>query len=189
MFDLTKDLPIPESANGVEQVEATTPKKRKRGLAKELLPKGLSGAGSAVPPKEVPVTKMRKFNSGPKAPNQATWINHHMPNPCESDEEDDDEHRVLTTLRRSTAQDGVANHMAGDKTSLDEKNLMERQGIDGDLEQQKQKAEHWWHTFKYRPILGMVPIGVDSEALEVVLVERPSWELDLPPRFVGTHER
>lgn len=41
----------------------------------------------------------------------------------------------------------------------------------------------WWCTYKYRPILGMVPIGSsDSEddadsPLEVVLVERPLWDV------------
>jgi U3 small nucleolar RNA-associated protein 4 len=39
----------------------------------------------------------------------------------------------------------------------------------------------WWYTFKYRYVLGMVPIvDVEDEsedkALEVVLVERPLWE-------------
>ena len=38
----------------------------------------------------------------------------------------------------------------------------------------------WWSTFKYRPILGIVPLEdeeIDGEALEVVLVERPLWDI------------
>lgn len=37
----------------------------------------------------------------------------------------------------------------------------------------------WWSSFKYRPILGMVPIEDDDiagDAIEVVLVERPLWD-------------
>lgn len=42
-----------------------------------------------------------------------------------------------------------------------------------------------WMTYKYRPILGMVKIGGDEDEekgesdspLEVVLVERPMWDL------------
>ena len=62
-----------------------------------------------------------------------------------------------------------------------------------------------WHTFKYRPILGMVPLGGESgdeaaadgaeesgdespPGLEVVLVERPQWEVELPPPFYGNQE-
>ncbi|OAA54170.1 small nucleolar ribonucleoprotein complex [Niveomyces insectorum RCEF 264] len=51
-----------------------------------------------------------------------------------------------------------------------------------------------WHTFKYRPILGVVPLqtttpaAYDSTAasyppLEVALVERPNWDIDLPVRY------
>ena len=57
----------------------------------------------------------------------------------------------------------------------------------------------YFYTHKYRPILGVVPLdpapmegasgseGVDQatplQEVEVVLVERPIWDLDLPPRF------
>jgi len=57
----------------------------------------------------------------------------------------------------------------------------------------------WWHTYQYRPILGIVPLqntdqqdGASEEGfppLEVALVERPSWEADLPPRYFADDER
>ncbi|KAI0810319.1 WD40-repeat-containing domain protein [Xylaria sp. FL0064] len=64
----------------------------------------------------------------------------------------------------------------------------------------------FWHTFKYRPILGIVPLGggieeqqnggsvqgtlssTKSKALEVALVERPLFEMDLPERYSGEGE-
>jgi U3 small nucleolar RNA-associated protein 4 len=63
----------------------------------------------------------------------------------------------------------------------------------------KKKDEPWWFTFRFRPILGVVSLH-DGEpareieekidaAMEVVLVERPVWDLDLPPRFASSHER
>jgi len=63
----------------------------------------------------------------------------------------------------------------------------------------EKKDEPWWFTFRFRPILGVVSLH-DGEwareieektdtVMEVVLVERPVWDLDLPPRFVGSHER
>jgi len=60
---------------------------------------------------------------------------------------------------------------------------------DGDGETAVAKTRRrrkWWCTFKYRPILGMVPIGVQAASsgdeelkpLEVALVERPPWDLE-----------
>jgi U3 small nucleolar RNA-associated protein 4 len=46
----------------------------------------------------------------------------------------------------------------------------------------------WWHTYKYRPIMGIVPIGSERAELEVVLVERPTWDMDLPPRYYGDQD-
>lgn len=63
---------------------------------------------------------------------------------------------------------------------------------------------NWWHTYKYRPILGVVPLSTNIEdvqpasgevngkgknnmktpALEVALVERPKWDVDMPARYV-----
>ncbi|CAK7228996.1 U3 small nucleolar RNA-associated protein [Sporothrix bragantina] len=55
----------------------------------------------------------------------------------------------------------------------------------------------WWHTFKYRPILGVVPLAAASSSsssststsgypsLEVALIERPGWDIDLPLRYGG----
>ncbi|KAI8195113.1 U3 small nucleolar RNA-associated protein 4 [Colletotrichum sp. SAR 10_66] len=47
----------------------------------------------------------------------------------------------------------------------------------------------WWHTYKYRPILGIAPLsGTGAASLEAVLVERPLWEVDLPERYFGADE-
>lgn len=52
-----------------------------------------------------------------------------------------------------------------------------------------EKPSHW-HTFKYRPILGIVEIGEGDgdSGPEVVIVERPIWEAGLPPRYYGDQE-
>jgi U3 small nucleolar RNA-associated protein 4 len=51
----------------------------------------------------------------------------------------------------------------------------------------------WWMTLKYRPILGVVPITEPSSSaenpIEVALVERPVFELQLPDRFEGRHDK
>ncbi|KAF1958756.1 WD40 repeat-like protein [Byssothecium circinans] len=196
MFDLSRDLPNPDSGAlsiGIGDADKRNSKKRKREAAQDLLRKGISGAGDAVPERDAPVTKMRTFNSGKDEATKPGHINlHSARGESESDEDGDDEHSTLATLRRSTGQDDTsfaAQKLANGDRAAEEKDLVEREGDTNALEQREQDSEHWWHTFKYRPILGMVPIGRgERHPLEVVLVERPAWELDLPPRFVGAHE-
>lgn len=36
----------------------------------------------------------------------------------------------------------------------------------------------WWITYKYRPVLGVVPLQTKGDNLEVALVERPMWDVE-----------
>lgn len=77
--------------------------------------------------------------------------------------------------------------------------MRDEQGANGNggLERRDLKTKYW-HTYKYRPILGIVPLqseeGVGEEdedslpPLEVALVERPVWDVDLPPRYFADGE-
>lgn len=74
-----------------------------------------------------------------------------------------------------------------------------------------QSGRRWWHTYKYRDIMGIVPLSssssvpadddddesdhepVDDDAsaagfLEVAVVERPMWDVELPGRYVRDYE-
>ncbi|TGJ88364.1 hypothetical protein E0Z10_g482 [Xylaria hypoxylon] len=73
-------------------------------------------------------------------------------------------------------------------------------------EVQPNQGPAFWYTFKYRPILGIVPLGDGTEkqqngdsmqaaldgikpkTLEVALVERPLFEVDLPDKYFGESE-
>lgn len=48
--------------------------------------------------------------------------------------------------------------------------------------------KRWWISYKYRPVLGVVPLSANGEALEVALVERPTWDVDMPERYFGGDE-
>ncbi|KAI9172249.1 Wdr1p [Paramyrothecium foliicola] len=41
----------------------------------------------------------------------------------------------------------------------------------------------WWITYKYRPIFGMARLSSDDQPMEVAVVERPTWDLDLPESY------
>jgi U3 small nucleolar RNA-associated protein 4 len=45
-----------------------------------------------------------------------------------------------------------------------------------------------WYSFSYRPNLVVMPFTETPDYLETVVVERPGWELDLPPRLVGPYD-
>ncbi|KAM4058746.1 U3 small nucleolar RNA-associated protein 4 [Hirsutella rhossiliensis] len=51
------------------------------------------------------------------------------------------------------------------------------------------ERKKWWITYKYRPILGMVPLNTADQPLEVALVERPTWEMEMPERYLVGDER
>lgn len=169
MFDLTKDFPISD---------ADSSKKRKRDTTKHN-----SGAGDAIPQAEAPVTKMRKFQGESTDPSaKARWVDVNATNGTVvvNDDDAEDNSQPLALLRRSNTQDGVG---------ADADDAITTTG--GEVGEIAELRKPWWNTFKYRPILGMVSISGDDafHAPEVVLVERPSWDLDLPPRFVGSHEQ
>lgn len=77
--------------------------------------------------------------------------------------------------------------------------MRDEQGANGNgaLEMRAMKTKYW-HTYKYRPILGIVPLQSEDNAkedldgalppLEVALVERPIWDVDLPPRYFADGE-
>lgn len=67
---------------------------------------------------------------------------------------------------------------------------------------QPPQPPRWWHTYKYRDIMGIVPLspsssldeefvaenggdeGSSGSNLEVAVIERPMWDVELPGRYV-----
>jgi len=74
----------------------------------------------------------------------------------------------------------------------------------GQVEGASNPARPYWRYYKYRPIMALLPIGKWSSRVrgadgeeeestervrELVVVERPAWDIELPPRFFGRRER
>ena len=226
MFDLARDLPaakpvIPETesnSNGDSQQISKSSRKRKRKHMQEenqSLMQGTTGAGSKVPERELKTgigSKMHKSVGLEQGEGQ--WISLQTPR-TEASVEDDDRNdddgvddatgtlSALVRLRR-TGSDRV--HLRGDVGEGD-RNSDEQRTSNGDVAADRTEGKRlpYWHTFKYRPMLGIVALGDPCSAeddsltssedvreprsgIEVALVERPSWDLDLPPRYHGDQE-
>ncbi|KAH7313482.1 WD40-repeat-containing domain protein [Stachybotrys elegans] len=41
----------------------------------------------------------------------------------------------------------------------------------------------WWITHKYRPIFGVVPLNTTEKSIEVALVERPIWDVEMAETY------
>jgi U3 small nucleolar RNA-associated protein 4 len=178
MFDTSKDFPrvtntqAEQSVQDTDVAEKVSSKKRKRESLREALGKSNSGAGDAAPQNEVPVPKARKFDGGnADDASNSVWFDLNRDGRAAASDDDFEDDIEMSSVKPVT----------GDQA--------EDNGGKGSEEDTLPDQKSWWHTFKYRPILGIVPVGGgEDQPLEVVLVERPSWDLDLPPRFVGTHE-
>ncbi|KAI9715235.1 MAG: hypothetical protein M1812_006045 [Candelaria pacifica] len=208
MFDLSKDLPQPETqaivgSEVTEDQSGNSKRKRKRHVDDEGgSQKHTSGAGSKIPDDKVSGLgrKMRKI-MGPEEGDQE-WISLDAPRESSSAEDEDD--LALSRLRRGTDSNGVKINGITDESDNQETSLPN--GVDEESKTDRRESPAWWHTYKYRPILGIVPLGggdVNNETreegdravverafggLEVALIERPMWDVDLPPRYQGDQE-
>ena len=52
----------------------------------------------------------------------------------------------------------------------------------------KGEKKSWWMTHKYRPIFGIIPLSKEDESLEVALVERPTWDVEMVERYYVPEE-
>lgn len=156
------------------------------------LPNRDTGAGSRIPDHELNTGLSHQIKRVRGADANATRtidLRHHRGREDDAFSSEEDEVAQdslalkLAKLRREGDRDGGFNGeedatREGEEESLDEK-----------------KPPPHWHTFKYRPILGIVPLGTGAEGgeggtgrVEVALVERPLWEMDLPARYQGDQE-
>ncbi|KAI0405875.1 WD40-repeat-containing domain protein [Xylaria palmicola] len=182
MVDTTQDLVEPTPASPIKGNELVAPgRKRKRGLD--------SGAGNKMATGALGPTKVLRHLEGGETEELA--IDGPVLDPMgldeashagdsESEESDDEAQGELALLRGTKGKDPE--------------------------ETQPRTGPAFWYTFKYRPILGIVPLGdgeaeqqdggsmqvalhgTKPKALEVALVERPLFEVDLPDRYFGEGE-
>ena len=214
MFDLSRDLPPVENeqkdANGTKGNNKEVSLKRKREYDHEESiadrPRIDSGAGSKVPSAELGLgigSKIIKTNGVDATAGQSVNLD------TEQDLFSEDEggyvlpnksDQALVKLRRGNIarNEHMANGHVEKSTDVDTS-----ENDDTRIAKMRDgKRPAYWHTYKYRPILGVVPLGGETgdeaavgeehddllSGLEVALVERPLFDVDLPPRYFGNQE-
>lgn len=212
MFDLLQDFPSPEEteAESKSAGHLTKASKRKRDSLEEGVndrKKPNSGAGDRIPRAQMDIylgTKVRKIVGSDES--QGEWISLDQERPRVPGEDDDayeydetvatNNESTLARLRRAAGagiENGTPNESKG-KPQPSTNGLGDNPkhlAINGAV---SQPTRRWWHTYKYRDILGIVPLnpwgGEEScpDNLEVVVVERPMWDVELPGRYLRDYE-
>ena len=222
MFDLSKDFPDIPQPSGEELTHSNNDslalaklnKNRKRKLdqrQKLELIKDTSGAGSKIPEDELTAgigNKIRKTICQEQC--DGAWVTLES-RPVDTRQEDEDDEdleeamgRMTAVMRSRRAPNDVAD-INRDTDSHRATNIKQASKGDTNVQPHDQDGLRCWHTYKYRPILGIVALGSKASAelqsvtnggdvyaaslgAEVALVERPMWDLDLPPRYHGDQE-
>lgn len=209
MFDLQQDFPSPEEVEAGESKSAQLVKasKRKRDPFEDVendRKKANTGAGDRIPRSQMDIhlgTKVRKIVGSDESKGEWVSLDQERPRvPGEDDEayEYDEAFAATneTNLARLRREDGAAiengTPQKGSKSKAVNGDTPKKQLANGTS---TQPARRWWHTYKYRDILGIVPLAPSEDSedsssgnLEVAVVERPMWDVELPGRYVRDYE-
>lgn len=218
MFDLLQDFPNPEDVEAEEtqfSEQLAKASKRKRDPFEDgenERKKPNSGAGDRIPRSKTDIhlgSKVRKIVGSDES--QGEWISLDPERPRVPGEDDEaleyDESFAagndtqLARLRRGDAaptENGTPQKGARKGKSVPDANDTPKKQLVAANGASSQPARRWWHTYKYRDILGIVPLNTPSgnEAedqsssgnLEVAVVERPMWDVELPGRYIRDYE-
>ena len=200
MLDLKHDLPGPRPKDGnsrhqvpetlVDGEESQPPKKRRRW-------KSNTGAGDIMreSDRDVGYGSYAVRHRGDEAMRLTKMDDRLSP---ASDEEENVAPDALMKMRRGERAETDANgdtvmingdseylHPAHIVDSIKDEQILSEADKQAVQEHSTSTSPAEWHTFSYRSIYGIAPINEESEALEVVLIERPMHDINLPPRFEG----
>jgi U3 small nucleolar RNA-associated protein 4 len=208
MLDMSQDLPDPQVVGRIGNYEVLNPvenmrKKRRRSRGNINSPaKRNTGAGDTIDASDVSIGVPQSTLTFRGGGADQQLIDMQEVNNRDSDSDDGTRFQpsALALMRR--------NGKSGTQTSLDSHKHILANGTvrDSPTEQYSgtrnlasDGAPVSWHTFQYRSILGVVPIGQPGTPTdgkyggstgtgrnrEVAIVERPMWDVGYPPRFDG----
>lgn len=177
MIDLTSDFSEQELGGSKKN------RKRKRGAD--------SGAGSKTETGTLAPQPVRTLVAGDNKENQWVYVEMADAEPQADGTGDEDEN------------DEAEEQTGGEELEkLRKREQVGRsEGEEGAPPGVKEQRKSWWHTYKYRPILGIAPLqdvsgedrsnGVNgsskkagTQKIEVALIERPKEDIAMPERYV-----
>ncbi|KAH7155716.1 WD40-repeat-containing domain protein [Dactylonectria estremocensis] len=149
---------LPKPTQVAEPVETLGKQGTKR---KRVGPR--SGAGGRMEQGSLAPSQVRKHTAG-------EWEDVDMedaplPEDANSDDEVDEADGELALLRN------------GDET-----------GASLEVSETGGEQRSWWMTYKYRPIFGIVPLSQPDQDLEVAIVERPTWDVEMPESYFSLEQ-
>jgi U3 small nucleolar RNA-associated protein 4 len=163
MLDTSQNMPVVGSDKDAAAVEVAGQQGLKR---KRIGP--TSGAGGRMEKEGLKPHQIRKFTDD-------KWEDVEVDprNANGEDDGDSDDEMLDGPVSELTQLRGAAAAGKGGKPNATESDDDER--------------KRWWITYKFRPILGVVPLEADS-SLEVALVERPTWDVDMSETYYAGEE-
>ncbi|KAJ5667133.1 hypothetical protein N7507_002997 [Penicillium longicatenatum] len=207
MFDLQQDFPASEDVEAEQKSsgQLVQASKRKRDPLEDVendRKKANTGAGDRIPRSQMDLhlgTKVRKIVGSDQS--QGEWISLDSEQPRTLG--DDDEAYEYDETFAAGNEGALARLRRGDaivQPDTPQKGSKGKQTVNGLGDTPKkqlvvandQVARRWWHTYKYRDIFGIVPLnttsGDEAGGLEVAIIERPLWDVELPGRYVKDYE-
>ncbi|KAI5291425.1 U3 small nucleolar RNA-associated protein [Ascosphaera aggregata] len=213
MFDMTQDFPAPgESVSGQQATSQQSLQKRKR--VDSSKPGVNTGAGDTMSLAESYVgiaRKMRRVQGADAVKSDAgKWIQ--LREEVKPDEEEENEASLkIASMRRQTIDEDIADNEDGSKKTDVAIRGGKKDSSDVTQVQTHDSERKWWYTLKYREMLGVLPLSADTDddivetetdgeasdreiitrrkpSLEVAIIERPIWDVNLPGRYIRDYE-
>ncbi|KAJ4194698.1 U3 small nucleolar RNA-associated protein [Fusarium falciforme] len=160
MLDLAQDLPKPTVESEASDPTATP---GKQGLKRKRTGP-TSGAGGKMEQGALVPSQVRKHTAG-------QWEDIDMDDaPRAEDVDSDDE----------------MDQADGELAQLRNRHEESNNGLE--VAETGGERKSWWMTYKYRPIFGVVPLSRADQPLEVALVERPTWDVEMPESYFSVEQ-
>ncbi|KAM3515414.1 hypothetical protein MY11210_000976 [Beauveria gryllotalpidicola] len=158
MLDMSQDLPAPDKEVSEQLVQQGTKRKRTNPT---------SGAGGRMEKEGLRPQQIRKYASN-------KWEDVDVDGPSTSGDVDNDSDDDM--------MDGADGELAQLRSAMDGS-----EALSGGAEDENGRKT-WWITYKYRPVLGVVSFGGQQDSLELALVERPTWDIEMQDSYYAGEE-